>query len=250
MITDPIFYLFAIPAVLLTGVSKGGFGGAFGGIGVPLMALAISPLQAAAVMLPVLCLMDFFGVRVYLGKWDSANLKIIVPGSMIGIVLGTLTFGMLGDYVIRMMIGSITILFVLNNWFGFASNQLKRGRSAVRGTCWASLSGFTSFISHIGGPPIMMYLLPQQMDKVVYIATINLFFMIANAVKVFAYAGLGQLSLANLSTSLVLAPLVPLGVWLGFWLQTKVNQKRFYRIAETCLLLTGIQLIYQGIYSG
>ena len=250
MITDPNFYLFAIPAVLLTGVSKGGFGGAFGGIGVPLMALAISPLQAAAVMLPVLCLMDFFGVRVYLGKWDSANLRIIVPGSMIGIALGTLTFGMLGDYAIRMMIGSITILFVLNNWFGLASKQVKRGRSAVRGTCWASLSGFTSFISHIGGPPIMMYLLPQQMEKVVYIATINLFFLIANAVKVFAYAGLGQLSLANLSTSLVLAPLVPLGVWLGFWLQTKVNQKWFYRIAENCLLLTGIQLIYQGINSG
>ena len=96
----------------------------------------------------------------------------------------------------------------------------------------------------------MMYLLPQQMEKVVYIATINLFFLIANAVKVFAYAGLGQLSLANLSTSLVLAPLVPLGVWLGFWLQTKVNQKWFYRIAENCLLLTGIQLFYQGINSG
>jgi hypothetical protein len=250
MIVDPNFYLFAIPAVLLTGASKGGFGGALGGVAVPLMALAISPVQAAAVMLPVLCLMDLFGFRVYFGKWDMANLKIIIPGAMIGIALGTLTFGMFSDYAIRMMIGSVTILFVLNGWLGGAARQAPRGRSVGRGTIWSSVAGFTSFLAHSGGPPLMMYLLPQQMDKVAYVATINVFFMITNAVKLFAYAGLGQFSTLNLSTSLVLAPLVPVGVWAGLWLQQKVNQFWFYRIARICLLLTGIQLIYEGISRG
>lgn len=250
MITNPNFYFVAIPAILLTGVSKGGFGGALGGVAVPLMALAISPVQAAAVMLPVLCLMDVFGVRVYLGKWDTANLKIIVPGAMIGITLGTLTFGMFSDYAIRTIIGAITILFVLNRWVGTASPQVGGGRSLFRGTFWSSIAGFTSFLAHTGGPPIMMYLLPQQMDKVAYVATINVFFMLTNAVKLFAYAGLGQFSVLNLSTSLALAPLVPLGVWIGLWLQHRVNQLWFYRITQTCLLLTGIQLIYQGTKSG
>lgn len=250
MITDQNFYFFAVPAVLLTGVSKGGFGGVLGGVAVPLMALAVSPLQAAAVMLPVLCLMDFFGVRVYLGKWDTANLKIMLPGAMIGIALGTLTFGMLSDHAIRLAIGSITILFVLNHWFGLARRQAKRGRSVIRGRLWGSIAGFTSFLAHTGGPPVMMYLLPQRLNQVVYLATVNLFFLITNAVKLFAYAGLGQLSGINLSTSLVLAPLVPVGVWLGVWLQIKVNHVWFYRIAQTGLLLTGTQLIYQGISSG
>lgn len=250
MITDPYFYFFAVPAVLLTGISKGGFGGALGGVAVPLMALAIPPVQAAAVMLPVLCLMDLFGVRAYLGKWDTANLKIIVPGAMAGIALGTLTFGMVGDAVIRSLIGAITILFVLSRWFGAASPPAGGGRSRAKGTFWSGIAGFTSFLAHTGGPPIMMYLLPQQLDKVAYVATINVFFMLTNAVKLFAYAGLGQFSALNLSTSLVLAPLVPAGVWLGLWLQNKVNQRWFYRITQACLLLTGMQLIYQGLNRG
>lgn len=201
-------------------------------------------------MLPVLCLMDFFGVRAYLWKWDTANLKILLLGAMIGIGLGTLSFGMLSEYTIRLVIGSITVLFVLNNWLGLASRQAKRGRSATRGTFWGSVAGFASFLAHTGAPPVMMYLLPQQMDKVVYLATMNLFFLVTNAVKVFAYAGLGQFSGLNLTTSLVLAPLVPVGVWLGVWLQTKINHLWFYRIGYFFLLLTGIQLIYQGINNG
>lgn len=247
MITDLDFYLVAIPAVVLTGISKGGFGGALGGVAVPLMALAISPVQAAAVMLPVLCLMDLFGARVYLGKWDAANLRIIMPGAMIGIGAGTLTFGMFPEHAIRVLIGAITVLFVLSRWLAAGAPGLQRGRSLARGTFWSSLAGYTSFVAHTGGPPIMMYLLPQQMDKVAYVATLNVFFMLANAVKLFAYASLGQFTTLNLSTSLVLALLVPVGVWLGLWLQGKVNQLWFYRIAQICLLLTGMQLIYQGM---
>jgi len=250
LIIDPNFYLFAIPAVLLTGISKGGFGGALGGIAVPLMALAISPVQAAAVMLPVLVLMDLFGVRVYLGKWDAANLKIILPGAMIGIALGTITFGLFADYAIRMLLGAISILFVLNSWLGVAMLLPRRERSTAQGTFWSSVAGFTSFIAHSGGPPLMVYLLPQQLDKVAYVATINVFFMVTNAVKLLAYAGLGQFSTLNLSSSLMLAPLVPVGVWLGVRLQRKVNQAWFYRITQACLLLTGMQLIYQGINGG
>ncbi len=249
MITDQNFYLFAIPAVLLTGVSKGGFGGGLGGIAVPLMALAISPVQAAAVLLPVLVLMDFFGARVYWGKWDTPNLKIIMPGAMIGIVLGTLTFGWFSDVAIRILLGGISILFVLNTWLGVALRQTQCGRSVAKGTFWSTIAGFTSFIAHTGGPPLMIYLLPQQLDKVAFVATINVFFAVSNAVKLFAYGGLGQFSMLNLTTSLALAPLVPIGVWLGVWLQIRVNHLWFYRITQVCLLLTGIQLIYQGVYS-
>jgi uncharacterized membrane protein YfcA len=246
IITDPIFYAVAIPAVLLTGISKGGFGSALGGIGVPLMALAISPLNAAAILLPVLCFMDLVGFRVYYRKWDSANLRIMIPGALLGIAIGTLTFGMLSDDAIRILIGGIAVAFTLNTWLGFGARQQPAGSSVVKGTFWSGVSGLTSFLAHAGGPPAMIYLLPQRLDKTAYVATVSVFFMFVNAIKLVPYAWLGQFSSANLGTSLVLAPLVPLGVWLGLWLQNRVNTIWFYRISQACLLATGLQLIYQG----
>lgn len=247
LITDPLFYAAAIPAVLLTGISKGGFGSALGGVAVPLMALAISPVQAAAVMLPILCLMDLVGLRAYFRKWDTANLKIMLPGALIGIVLGALTFGMLSESAIRLLIGGLAIAFTINNWLGLAARQDVAGRSVVKGTFWCGVSGLTSFIAHAGGPPVMVYMLPQQLDKVRYVATISVFFAFVNAAKLVPYAWLGQFSSDNLATSLALAPLVPLGVRFGMWLQDRINTLWFYRIAQTGLLVTGIQLIYKDI---
>ncbi|MET0856238.1 MAG: sulfite exporter TauE/SafE family protein [Telluria sp.] len=246
IITDPVFYAAAIPAVLLTGISKGGFGSALGGIGVPLMALAISPVHAAAILLPVLCFMDLVGLRVYFRKWDSANLRIMLPGAVLGVAIGTLTFGMLSDDAIRILIGAIAVAFTLNNWLGLSARQQPAGRSVIKGTFWSGVSGLTSFLAHAGGPPAMIYMLPQRLDKTTYVATISVFFLFLNGIKLVPYAWLGQFSAANLGTSLVLAPLVPLGVWLGLWLQNRINTVWFYRIAQICLLATGLQLIWQG----
>ena len=247
MLTDPLFYAFAVPAILLTGISKGGFGSALSGIGMPLMAVAISPVQAAAIMLPILCLMDVVGFRVYYRKWDVANLRIMIPGAIVGIAFGALTFGFFSESAIRVLIGTIAVLFPLNNWLRLSARQAPAGRSRLKGGIWSSLSGFTSFIAHAGGPPAMVYMLPQRLDKVTFVATVSLFFMIVNAVKLLPYALLGQFSSVNLATSILLAPLAPIGVHLGLWMQHRVNHAWFYRITQTCLLLTGLQLIQQGL---
>jgi uncharacterized membrane protein YfcA len=210
------------------------------------MALAISPPQAAAILLPVLCLMDLVGFRIYYRKWDTPNLKVMIPGALVGIIIGTLTFGVFEEGSIRILIGLIAVLFTLNNWLGLAKKQEPSGKSVVKGTFWSSVSGFTSFVAHAGGPPAMVYMLPQRLDKVTFVATANLFFLIINFVKLVPYAWLGQLSSANLLTSLMLSPLAPAGVWLGLWLQKRINHEWFYRIAQSCLFLTGLQLIYQG----
>lgn len=248
IITDPAFYLVAIPAVILTGISKGGFGSAFGGISVPLMALAISPMQAAAILLPVLCFMDLVGFRAYYGKWDTANLKIMVPGALIGVAIGALTFGTIQEAHIRIVIGAIAVLFTVNQWLNFAGKQAPASRSVAKGSFWAGVSGLTSFLAHAGGPPAQVYMLPQRMEKTTYVATVNLFFMIVNLVKLVPYAFLGQFSADNLGTSLLLAPLVPVGVSIGMWLQNRASTVWFYRFARICLLLTGMQLIYQGAF--
>lgn len=237
------FLLFGLPAVLLTGLSKGGFGGALGGIAVPLLALGLAPTQAAAVMLPILCVADLVGLRAYYGKWDMANLRIMLPGALVGVLIGSLTFELLNERVIGLLIGGIAVAFVLANLLRPAQPRPGLPPPKGQGTLLSTLAGFTSFVAHAGGPPIMMHLLPQQLDKVRYVATINVFFLLTNAVKLVPYAWLGQFSRDNLLISLSLAPFVPLGVWAGLWLQDKVNHLWFYRIARAGMLLAGIQLL-------
>ncbi len=239
-------FLLGVPAVLLTGISKGGFGGALGGIAVPLLALMMPPTQAAAIMLPILCMADITGLRRFYGKWDVRNLKIMLPGALLGVLAGTLSFGLLSERLIGLMIGGIAIAFFLLNVLNAAAAQAPSEPKVARGTLLSGIAGFTSFVAHAGGPPIMMYLLPQQMDKVRYVATVNCFFLLTNAIKLVPYALLGQFTTTSLTASLALAPVVVLGVWLGIWLQSRVNHTWFYRVAWAGLLLTGVQLLVQN----
>jgi uncharacterized membrane protein YfcA len=243
------FYALAAAAVLLTGVSKGGFGGSLGGIAVPLMALAIPAPRAAAIMVPLLCLTDVIGFRAYAGRWDRSRLRVMIPGGLAGIVVGALTVRLLTDDFVRLLVGGIAVGFPLHRWL--AAPAATRAAppappSPAKGVLWSGLSGYASFLAHAGGPPILVWMLPQRLDKVTYVATLNFFFMVMNASKILPYALLGQLSRTNLLTSVALAPLVPLGVWIGVTLNRRVNEATFYRAVQVFMLLTGLQLIWRS----
>jgi uncharacterized membrane protein YfcA len=247
LITDPLFYLIAVPVVLLTGVSKTGIPGLFGGMAVPLLSLVISPLQAAAVMLPVLCFIDLFGLRAYWGIYDRPNMPILLTGLVIGIGVGTLTFGLVRQDALRLVIGAIAIAFALNNLLGWAKDRPSTQISWPRGVFWSSVSGLTGFLAHASSPPIMAYLLPQRLDKRTYIGTAVWFFFASNYAKIVPYAFLGQLNTSNFVTALVLLPLVPVGVKLGILVQGRLNDRVFYEISYWALLGIGIKLVYDGI---
>lgn len=248
MIDEPLFYLLAVPAVLILGVSKGGFGGGLGALAVPLTALAVSPLQAAAVLLPILCVMDVHGAWVYRGRWDTANLAVLVPGALAGIAVGTATFRYLDAQMIRLIIGALAVGFTLQHWLGaLHASRTRRGVERARGMFWGAVAGFTSFIAHAGGPPMSVYLLPQRMDKTRFLATAVAFVLFMNYVKIVPYAWIGQFSAGNLLTSAVLLPLAPIGMWLGIWLHRVVPEDLFYRICYLALFLVGLKLLYDGV---
>ncbi|WP_142849879.1 sulfite exporter TauE/SafE family protein [Telmatospirillum sp. J64-1] len=244
---DPFFWLVAVPAVLIVGISKGGFGGGIGMVGVPLMSLAISPNMAAAIMLPILCVMDLFGVYAWRGKWHRTNMRILIGAAMLGIALGAATFRWMDADMIRMVIGLVAVGFALNWWFRRDDgNAPPRPPSLARGGFWGSIAGFTSFVAHAGGPPVAVYLLPQRLDKSVYQATTVIFFIAVNYIKLIPYTALGQFSPQVLWTALILAPLAPLGVWLGWKLHHRVSGPLFYQVAYGFLFLTGLKLIWDG----
>jgi uncharacterized membrane protein YfcA len=246
MIADPWFYAAAFPAVLITGMSKGGFGPGTSLIALPLLALVLPPIQAAAIMLPVLCAMDLAGLWGFRGKWDRRNMKIILAGAMIGIIIGTATAGYVSDRGVQVIVGAVAVAFALQKW-------LKRGAdeptqpNLLKGLFWSACSGFTSFIAHAGNPPLMVYMVPLKLDKTVFMATTVIFFAVINYVKLIPYWWLGQFSAENLGTSLILVPLAVAGVYLGMWLHRKLNDGVFYQMVNVITLLCGIKLLADGL---
>lgn len=251
MITDPWFYAAAIPAVLIFGISKGGFGGGLGTLSVPLMALVISPVQAAAILLPVLCLMDIVSVWKFRGLWIWDEIRVLLPASLFGIATGTFLFEYMSASAIRLIVGAVAVLFTVHYWL---SKRSSRGSALADfprslGALGGAVAGFTSFIAHAGGPPISMYLLRRPLNRTDFAATAVLFFAVVNYVKLVPYAWLGQLASGNLMTSLALSPLAPIGVLIGVYLHKRVSDRFFFGFVYLLLFVVGLRLVYDGITS-
>lgn len=240
---DTWFYAVAIPAVMILGISKGGFGSGLGLIAVPLMTLAVPAVQAAAILLPVLCLMDIFGVWAYRRQWSRAELVLLMPPALVGIIVGALTASYIHDREIRLIVGLIAVIFTLNYWLGGVKARQPRPASLLKGSVWSALSGYTSFLAHAGGPPLAVYLLPRQHSPAIYTGTTVVFFAVVNYVKLIPYGWLGQFSTENLWTALVLAPIAPLGTYAGVWLQRRLNPRWFYRLCYGITFIVGIKLL-------
>ncbi|WP_270936706.1 sulfite exporter TauE/SafE family protein [Falsiroseomonas oryzae] len=250
IIADPLFWALAIPAFLLTGISKGGFASGAGNVAVPLMSLVIPAPQAAGIALPVLCAMDLTGLRAWWGRWSARDLRAILPGGLLGVALGAAMFGLLSDRHVKLMVGTIALVFLARSLW-----QARPGRVAPppatphRGKAgfWAMLSGLTSTIAHAGGPPLAVYLYPLRLDRAQLAATVAVFFAVLNYVKLVPYFVLGQLSATNLLTALLLLPLAPIGVRIGIWLAGRMSDRAFYRLIYAMLFVTGVKLVWDGL---
>ena len=242
LIVDPWFYLAASVAVLVVGVAKGGLGGGIGVIAVPLMAMVISPVQAAAILLPILMVMDALALRAYWRLWDRRYLRVLVPASLAGTVLGFLTARSISPDGLRLLVAAVALAYA-------AVDVRRRARTAggpnpAAAALWGATSGFTSFSIHAGGPPLQAYLLPRCADRTTFQATSVVFFFIVNWSKVLPYAWLGQWSSGTLLTSLALLPLAPVGVAAGRRLHRFVSDETFFRVVRAALLVIAVKLVY------
>jgi uncharacterized membrane protein YfcA len=244
IISDPYFYCAAVPAVIMLGLAKGGFA-SVGTTATPLLALYIPPLEAAALLLPILISQDLISIYVYRRDWDASNLKILLPGAVIGMALGWLVASHVSDNAVRLAVGSIGVAFVGYMWLRRAIVEPKR-MSAAGGVFWGALSGFTSFMTQGGGPPFQIYVLPQRLPKLVLVGTTTMFFATVNAMKIVPYFMLGQFTPQNLSTSLVLLPVAVAANFGGVWLVRHTPTEIFYRIAYVLLLMISLTLLWQG----
>ena len=248
MFTDWHFYLAAIPAVLLMGLSKGGFSG-LAILSTPLVSMVTSPVRAAAVMLPILIVQDAVSVWAYRHEWSRRNLAILLPGAMAGITAGYLLARHVSDAAVTLAVGLVSAGFVLWQWLKHArTGQLAAEPANVpKGLFWGTVSGFTSFISHTGGPPFQVYTLPQRMSPAEYAGTTTMFFAIINLVKLVPYFLLGQFDTQNLSQSASLLPLAIAATFAGVWLVRRVPAEKFFLLIYGLTLVVGLKLVWDGI---
>ena len=246
IITDPYFYAVTIPAVLLLGVSKSGFGAGFGSLAVPMMALAVTVPQAAAILMPVLLVMDILGMAAFRKDFDLRLLKFLIPCGLVGIVIGALLFKVLESATVAGIVGVFTLLFLAQRLL-FPPKVDSAPPPKWLGAILTATAGFTSFIAHAGGPPINAYVIPLKMSPVKFTATMAFFFFVINLAKRIPYAWLGLLDTRNMATSLVLLPIAPIGVLVGVKLARRISPVLFYRLVYWGMFLTGVKLVWDAL---
>lgn len=252
-LNDPTFWLLAIPAVIITGISKGGFAGGIGFVAVPMMAMALGPVRAAAVMLPLLMFMDLLGLRAYWGRWDRRQALALALAAIPGIILGYVLFGLVSEAAVKVALGAISLCFTAfsiarsRGWI--APNRIDGvdPNFIPRAGLWGAVAGFTSFVAHAGGPPVAMHLLTQNVSKTVYQATTVAFFFCVNIMKAPFYGGLGLFAMENLSLSLLLAPFAAIGMLIGVRAHDLIPERLFFAIAYVALTLIGTKLLLEGL---
>lgn len=243
---DLYFWTIAVAAVFIVALSKSGLMGSLGMVAVPMLALVMPPRDAAGMMLPLLLVMDVIAIWTYRKDADWRILRIMLPGAFFGTLLGWALWTIVSDAMVLLFVGVITLLFVLDSLLPLRKRLEGLPPSKPWGAFWGGFAGFTSFVSHTGGPPFQIYVLPQRLTPVLYSGTSAFFFAIVNTAKLIPYFFLGQLSVSNLTIGLILTPVAIAGMLLGVFLVRRISVKLFYQLAYWLVFLLALKLIYDG----
>jgi uncharacterized membrane protein YfcA len=244
---DYTFWAVAILAVFIVGLSKSGLVGSMGMVAVPMLALVMPARDATGMMLPVLLAMDAIAIWIYRKDANWHVLRIMLPGALVGTILGWLLWSVVTDAQVLLAVGIITVLFMLDALLPLRKRIPNPPPSRGWGAFWGGAAGITSFISHTGGPPFQIYTLPLGMTPTMYAATTAFFFAIVNTSKLVPFYFLGTLSVSNLELSAALIPFGLAGVAVGVFLVRRISAKAFYTLAYVLILLLGLKILYDGI---
>jgi uncharacterized membrane protein YfcA len=235
------YFVLAGLASLLVGLSKGGLP-TVGMLAVPLLSLFMSPVKAAVLLLPIYIISDVVSVWLYRKSFSAPNLKILIPAGVLGVFIGWLTASFTSDSAVKLMIGCMGVGFCLNTWLR-KTPQDKQPVDSKKGWFWGTVAGFTSFISHAGGPPFQIYVLPQRLPKIQFAGTATLLFAIINAAKIWPYQLLQPYSHDDLMRAADLIPFALVGTVLGAYIAKKIADVWFYRLVQAGLFAVSLKLI-------
>lgn len=233
-------------AAFLVGLSKGGLP-AVAVLAVPIMALHVDPLTAAALLLPIFLISDLFGLWLYRKNFSARNLWILVPAGLLGVFIGYLVAPHMSAQAMNIGLGLIGIGFCFRMWFGGAYLNRQRPADLPRGIFWGTLAGITSFISHSGGPPYQMYVLPQKLPKLVFAGTSTITFAAINLAKLPPYLALGQFPEFQKGPTALLIVIAVAGAFIGAKLTRILPERLFFKLVEIALFAVSLRLLWKAI---
>ena len=239
--------LVTFAGVFLICFMKGAFGGGFAIVGIPLLSLVMDPITAGGLLAPLFVAMDLFSLRYWKpSTWSKPDLRLLVPGLVVGIGLGYLLFRVLDHRAIAIVMAVVTLLFV-GLWFKAGGEVRVKPRSSPKALAAGLTSGITTMVAHSGGPPLAIYLLPLGLSKQMYAGTTSLFFTVGNLLKAVPWLLLAKTSGNVLTLMLVSLLAVPSGVWLGWRLHARLDQRQMYRACYGLLVVTALKLLWDGV---
>ena len=243
---DIVYWGLALAASFFVGASKGGLP-LVGLLSVPLLSLVMPAGLAAGLILPIYILSDLYGLWIYRREYDTRNIAILVPAGAIGILIGWATAHVTNEDMVKFFVAIIGLAYCLDavtkTWRIVPSKQA----DVPRGLFWGTIAGFTSFVSHAGGPPYNMFVLPQKLPKMVYAGSTTIIFAIINLLKLPPYWILGQVNLSSLEQCIYLAPISLFGAWAGYQLTRVLPEKIFYRAIEVALFVVALLLLRESV---
>jgi uncharacterized protein len=245
---DIPFLIAATVSITCLGLSKAGFAG-FALAATPVLALVIPPIQAAAILLPLMVLQDVISLWAYRRNWDRWNISVLLPSAILGIGIAWLLAAYTSEQLLRLLVGLLALIFVIRTWSRAWGTAAAEKPSAVRGVFWGGLAGFSSTLAHAAGPPFNIFVLPQKLDKLTFAGTGAVFFTVVNGLKSVPYFALGHFSTENLMTSLMLAPLAVITTLFGIWLLRRMPNDQFYKLAHALVFLVSLELIRSSLFA-
>jgi uncharacterized protein len=233
--------------VFLICFMKGAFGGGFAIVGIPLLSLVMDPITAGGLLAPLFIAMDLFGLRYWKpSTWSKPDLKLLIPGLVIGICVGYLFFRVVDHRLVAIVMAAITLVFV-GLWFKAGAEVRIRPRSSSKAVAAGFTSGITTMVAHSGGPPLAIYLLPLGLSKQLYAGTTSMFFTVGNLLKAAPWLLLAKPTGSVLDLMAICLLAVPSGVWLGWRLHKRLDQRQMYRACYGLLVVTSGKLLWDGV---
>jgi uncharacterized membrane protein YfcA len=243
---DVAFWALALLTSFLVGTAKGGLP-LVGLLPVPLLSLVMPAGEAAGLTLPIYIISDMYGLWIYRREFDKRNIFILIPAAAIGVFVGWATAHMTNENMVKLFVAVIALVYCADAILKSRRVVEAKPADVPRGIFWGALAGFTSFVSHAGGPPYNMYVLPQRLEKMVYAGTTTIIFAVVNLMKLPPYMLLGQVNVTSLEKCLYLAPLALFGAWAGYKFTKILPEKIFFRAIEIALFAVAVLLIRESL---
>lgn len=229
------------------GFLKTSIGGGIGLVLTPALSLVLPVPVAVALLAPLLNLSDPLTLKLYWRQWDARQLRILLPTTLAGVVLGLWVLSRLSPFWLEKTIGAAVLAFAV-----VQLSLRHRERPLFGGPPAASVSavfgltaGIASSVAHSGGIVLGPYLIGLGLGNAAVVATANAVVAVTNLAKLGGYFTIGFLTGRILLAAVLALPLLVVGTWLGY----RVNRwlpRRWFETALLALALAGSLRLLAG----